>query len=167
VIRGHNGAFEFGNGEQFTEFNFLAERPQVTFDSTVKDELITTDLAGTDLKKSDTTYLHFKNWLSAMEINNPEACNNTPDLGAAAVVTVILGAMSYRLGKVYHFDAAIGTYRDGDDSWSKKWEELSKQRAKPMQVPGLVAGDKGSTLRPDKYMELSGPWAGGKDPSGT
>ena len=167
VIRGHNGAFEFGNGEQFTEFNFLAERPQVTFDSTVKDELITTDLAGTDLKKSDTTYLHFKNWLSAMESNNPEACNNTPDLGAAAVVTVILGAMSYRLGKVYHFDAATGTYKDGDDSWSKKWEELSKQRAKPMQVPGWVAGDKGSTLRPDKYMELAGPWAGGKDPSGT
>jgi hypothetical protein len=49
----------------------------------------------------------------------------------------------------------------------EKWEELSKQRAKPMQVPGWVAGDKGSTLRPDKYMELAGPWAGGKDPSGT
>src|SRR6185369_728511 len=94
VIRGHNGAFEFGNGEQFTEFNFIAERPQVTFDSSIKDETISTDLAGTDLKKSDTTYLHFKNWLTAMEQNQPAICNNTPDLGAAAVTTVILGAQS-------------------------------------------------------------------------
>ena len=166
VIRGHNGAFEFGNGEQFTEFNFIAERPQVTFDSTVKDELIKTDLAGSDLKKSDTTYLHFKNWVAAMEAGKPDMCNNTPDLGAAAVTTVILGAQSYRFGKVYHFDEATGTYKDGDDSWAKKWEALSDQRGKPAHVPGWAAGDKGSTLRPDEYMKLAGPWAGGQDPAG-
>jgi hypothetical protein len=45
VIRGHNGAFEFGNGEQFTEFKFVAERPQVTFNADIKDEVIKTDLA--------------------------------------------------------------------------------------------------------------------------
>lgn len=166
VIRGHQGAFEFGNGEQFTEFNFLAERPQVTLDSSIKDEVITTDLAGTDLKKSDTTYLHFKNWLAAVESGNPELCNNPPDLGAAAVTTVILGAMSYRYGKVYHFDQATGTYKDGDGSWSKKWEELSDQRAKPMQVPGWAAGDKGSLLSPPDYMSLAGPWKNGVDPAG-
>jgi hypothetical protein len=84
VIRGHNGAFEFGNGEQFTEFKFVAERPQVTFNADIKDEVIKTDLAEEDLKKNDTTYFHFKNWLDALVAGDPEMCNNTPDLGAAA-----------------------------------------------------------------------------------
>jgi hypothetical protein len=110
--------------------------------------------------------LHFKNWLAAMEAGKPELCNNTPDLGAAAVVTVILGAMSYRYGKVYHFDATTGTYKDGDDSWSKKWEDLSEARGVPAQVPGWKAGDKGSKLSPPEYMNLAGPWKNGVDPAG-
>lgn len=166
VIRGHNGAFEFGNGEQFTEFKFVAERPQVTFNSEIKDEVIKTDLTDETLKKNDTTYLHFKNWLEAMAAGKPEMCNNTPDLGAAAVVTVILGAMSYRNGKVYHFDAASGTYSDGSPAWAKKWETLSKERGAPKHVPGWHAGDTGSTLKPEAYMSLAGPWVGGKDPAG-
>lgn len=166
VIRGHNGAFEFGNGEQFTEFKFVAERPQVTFNADIKDEMIKTDLSDEDLKKNDTTYLHFKNWLDAMAAGKPELCNNTPDLGAAAVVTVILGAMSYRNGKVYHFDAASGTYSDGSPAWAKKWETLSKERGAPKHVPGWHAGDTGSTLKPEPYMTLAGPWVGGKDPAG-
>ena len=166
VIRGHNGAFEFGNGEQFTEFKFVAERPQVTFNADIKDEMIKTDLSDEDLKKNDTTYLHFKNWLDAMAAGKPEMCNNTPDLGAAAVVTVILGAMSYRNGKVYHFDAATGTYSDGSPAWAKQWETLSKERGQPKHVPGWHAGDTGSTLKPEPYMTLAGPWVGGKDPAG-
>jgi len=166
VIRGHNGAFEFGNGEQFTEFKFVAERPQVTFNADIKDEMIKTDLSDEDLKKNDTTYLHFKNWLDAMAAGKPEMCNNTPDLGAAAVVTVILGAMSYRNGKVYHFDSATGTYSDGSPAWAKKWEALSKERGQPKHVPGWHAGDTGSTLKPEAYMTLAGPWVGGKDPAG-
>jgi predicted dehydrogenase len=171
VIRGHNGAFEFGNGEQFADFKFLGERPQVTFDSSIphdpeKPEIIKTDEVLIDGKPQDTTYLHFKNWLAAMEAGQPEMCNNTPELGAAAVTTVILGAQSYRQGKVFHFDAANGTYKDGDASWAAKWEELSKQRAKPMQVPGWKAGDTGSVLKPPAYMSLAGPWANGVDPAG-
>ena len=166
VIRGHNGAFEFGNGEQFTEFKFVAERPQVTFNADIKDEVIKTDLSDEDLKKNDTTYLHFKNWLDAMVAGKPEMCNNTPDLGAAAVVTVILGAMSYRNGKVYHFDSATGTYSDGSPAWAKKWETLSRERGAPKHVPGWHAGDTGSTLKPEAYMSLAGPWVGGKDPAG-
>ena len=166
MIRGHNGAFEFGNGEQFTEFKFVAERPQVTFDADIKDEMIKTDLSDEDLKKNDTTYLHFKNWLDAMAAGKPELCNNTPDLGAAAVVTVILGAMSYRNGKVYHFDSATGTYSDGSPAWAKKWETLSKERGQPKHVPGWHAGDTGSTLKPEPYMTLAGSWVGGKDPAG-
>jgi hypothetical protein len=166
VIRGHLGAFEFGNGEAFTDFKFLAERPQVTFNSEIKDETIETDLTPEVLAKNDTTYLHFKNWVEAMQENKPERCNNTPDLGAAAVVTVILGAMSYRNGKVYHFDAATGRYTDGSPEWSKKWEALSDARGTPKHVPGWHAGETGSTLKPNDYQRLAGPWVDGKDPAG-
>jgi len=166
VIRGHFGALEFGNGEEFTEFSFLAERPQVTGDSTIKDETIKTDLDPESLKKSNTTYLHFKNWVEAMQDNKPDRCNNTPDLGAAALVTVILGAMSYRNGKVYHFDAETGRYADGTPDWARKWERLSDERGRPRHVPGWEAGDTGSTLKPNAYQRLAGPWVDGKDPAG-
>ena len=165
VIRGHNGTFEFGNGEEFTEFAFLAERPQVTFDSTIEDEVIKTDLSADELQKNDTTTLHFQNWLDAMQAGKPEMCNNTPDLGAAAVTTVILGAMSYRQGKVFHFDAASGKYSDGNPGWAKQWEALSKSGAKPRHVPGWQAGETGSVLKPEEHQKLAGPWVGGKDPA--
>jgi hypothetical protein len=165
VIRGHNGAFDFGNGEQFTEFSFIAERPQVTFDSKIEDEMIKTGLSADDLKKNDTTTFHFQNWLDAMEAGAPEMCNNTPDLGAAAVTTVILGAMSYRLGKVFHFDAASGKVSDGNPGWAKQCEALSKSGAKPRHVPGWHAGETGSVLKPEDYQKLAGPWVGGVDPA--
>jgi hypothetical protein len=92
-------------------------------------------------------------------------CNNTPDLAAAAVTTVILGAMSYRQGKVFHFDAASGTYTDGNPGWAKQWEALSKSGAKPRHVPGWHAGDTGSVLKPEDHQKLAGPWVGGKDPA--
>lgn len=166
VIRGHLGALEFGNGEEFTDFRFLAERPQVTGNSAIKDETIATDLDPESLKTSNTTYLHFKNWVEAMQENRPDRCNNTPDLGAAALVTVILGAMSYRNGKVYHFDAETGRYTDGTPEWARKWEKLSDERGRPGQVPGWRAGDTGSTLKPNAYQRLAGPWINGTDPAG-
>jgi hypothetical protein len=87
------------------------------------------------------------------------------ELGAAAVTTVILGAMSYRNGKVYHFDASSGTYTDGNPGWAKKWEALSKSGAKPRHVPGWHAGETGSVLTPEDHQRLAGPWVGGKDPA--
>ena len=165
VIRGHNGAFEFGNGEKFTEFQFLAERPQVTLDSSIKDELIKTDLSQEQLEQTNTTALHFENWLAAIAADDPSACNNPPDLGAAAVVTVILGAMSYRNGKVYHFDAASGRIGEGNPGWAQKWENLSRNRGAPGHVPGWQAGSKGSELQPRDSQALAGPWVDGKDPA--
>ena len=165
VIRGHNGAFDFGNGEQFTEFEFLAERPQVTRDSSIKDEVIKTDLTEETLKKTNTTHLHFQNWLTAIEAGDPAACNNTPDLGAAALVTVILGAMSYRKGKVYHFDAAGGRYTDGSPSWAQRWEQRSKAHGAPGHVPGWHAGETGSQLETPPDQRLAGPWVDGRDPA--
>ena len=166
LIRGHHGTFVFGNGEAFTEFSFVAERPQVTRDAAIRDEVIKTGRTVEDAEKNDSLALHFRNWLDAIEAGRPELANNPPDLGAAAVVTVILGAMSYRNGKVYHFDARRNAYTEGDAGWARKWETLSAERGRPRHVPGWQAGDTGSQLFPEDYQKLAGPWVDGKDPAG-
>lgn len=160
LIRGHNGSFVFGTGEQFDGFDFVPERPQVTRDSRMKEEHIAT--AGVN----DTTYTHFKNWVDAMIANDPSLCNNDPLLGAAAITTVILGARSYREGQVFHFDSAELAVHKGDSSWAKKWEARSKERGKPSHINGWHAGDTGSLLEEPDYMNLAGPWKDGKPPEG-
>lgn len=160
VIRGHNGSFVFGNGEQFKSFEFVAERPQVTLNSKIKDESI--EVA----EVANTTLTHFENWVEAMRTGDQSKCNNPPDLGAAAITLVNLGATSYRTGKIYFFDSEARKVREADDSWAKGWEQLSRARGTPKQVPGWKAGDTGSTLVPPDYMRLAGPWVGGKDPAG-
>ena len=45
IIRGHHGSFVLGNGEEISGYDFVAERPQVTHDSKIKDEHI--DVEGT------------------------------------------------------------------------------------------------------------------------
>jgi predicted dehydrogenase len=159
LIRGHNGSFVFGNGEQFENFKFIPERPQVTLNSKLKEEIIQTG------QVENTTYAHFKNWLDAIRANDPAMCNNPTDLGAAALSTVILGAQSYRDGKVYHFDTDTLTVHEGGSDWAKKWEEKSKRREKPNHIAGWKAGDLGSVLEEPDYMKLAGPWVNGKDPA--
>ena len=158
VIRGHFGSLVFGNGEKFNEIQFLAERPQVTLDRDIKDETIAVPSDG-----NDSTHSHFKNWLDAIESGDQQKCNNPPDLGAAAIVTVNLGAQSYREGKVFFFDEKSRKTADHGD-WAAKWEAMSEDRAKPLHVPGWKAGDTGSELHPPEWMKFAGPWKGGVPP---
>ncbi|QGJ70457.1 Membrane or secreted protein containing Oxidoreductase [Planctomycetales bacterium 10988] len=161
LIRGHNGSFVFGNGERFDGFDFVPERPQVTGIGSIRRG---------DIKRisteqiPNTTYAHFQNWIAAMESGDQMACNNPPDLGAAAITLVNLGARSYRQGKVFRFNDETMTVSDADGSWSKMWEARSEQRGKPSHIPGWNAGDTGSTLSPPDYMELAGPWKNGVPP---
>ena len=159
LIRGHFGSFVLGTGEGFDGFDFIPERPQVTRNSRLKDERISTTPV------ENTTYAHFQNWIDAMVEGNPAKCNNDPALGAAAITTVILGARSYREGKVYHFDDETMTIHDGNSEWATQWEQRSKERGKPNHIAGWKAGDYGSVLEEPDYMRLAGPWKDGKDPS--
>lgn len=159
LIRGHYGTFEFGNGEQFDGFDFVAERPQVTHQRDYKDERISTSPV------PDTTKAHFANWLDAIEAGEPMKCNNPPDLGAAAIAVVILGAQSYRNGEVYFVDPKTREISTQDPGWAKQWEKLSAARAEPRHIPGWKAGDFGSKLIDPEYMQHAGPWVDGKDPS--
>lgn len=158
TIRGHFGSFEFGTGEQFDSFEYIPERPQVTLNSKLKPETIQTE------RMKDTTYAHFKNWVDAMVANDPAMCNNDPELGAAAITTVILGAQSYRRGKVFHFDDSDHTVHDADSSWATNWEKRSAERGKPNHIKGWKAGELGSTLVEPEYMKLAGPWKDGVAP---
>ena len=158
MIRGHHGSYVLGNGEAFDGFDFVPERPQVTLNSKLKPKRITTE------KIEDTTHAHFKNWVEAMVAEDPSMCNNDPLLGAAAITTVLLGAKSYREGKVYFFDDEKMQVSEADDSWGKRWEAISEKRGKPMHIPGWKAGDAGSTLQEPEHMKLAGPWIDGKAP---
>lgn len=160
LIRGHFGSLIFGNGEEFESFDYVPERPQVTRNSKLKKENIPAGAV------KDTSYAHFKNWIEAMLAGDPQMCNNPTDLGAAAITNVILGARSYREGKIFHFDDEKLEVHEGDSSWAKNWEARSAKREKPQHIPGWKAGDHGSTLEEPDHMKLAGPWIDGKDPSG-
>jgi predicted dehydrogenase len=162
LIRGHNGSFIFGNGESHTGFEFLPERPQVTRNSRLQKETIEVPNSAEIVK--DTTYAHFKNWLAAMRSGKQSDCNNPPDLGAAAIAVVNLGAKSYREGKVFFFDGNAKKVTLADASWAQRWEKMSKERAKPVHIPGWQGGDTGSLLEEPAYMALGGPWIDGKPP---
>ena len=159
LIRGHFGSIVFGTGEQFDGFDLLPERPQVTLNSKLVKERVEVE------KVPDTTYAHFKNWLAAMREGNQQAVNNPPDLGAAAITLVTMGAESYRQGKAFFFDKAAKQMVEADASWAQQWEKMSKERAKPRHVPGWRAGNLGSTLQPPAYMALAGAWVDGQDPA--
>ncbi len=159
-IRGHFGSFTFEkNGMQF-----IPERPQVTGNS----KAVAGDIEVQKVGNHD--HAHFSNWIDAMEAGKPDMVNNDPELGAAAVATVILGAQSYRNGIVYYYDKERGPYnafeahQKGEPGWAKQWEDLSEARGKARHVPGWRAGDYGSTIQDPKYMDLAGPWVNGNPP---
>jgi predicted dehydrogenase len=159
VIRGHHGSFMFGNGEGFDGYDFVAERPQVTHNSQIKSERIAVG------QVANTSLAHFKNFCEAAIAGKPDDVNCSPELGAAAMVIVKLGAESYRQGKVFHFDRDSLSVKDADGSWAKRWEKMSHEGASPEHVPGWQAGDTGSELYPREYQKLAGPWTGGVDPA--
>jgi predicted dehydrogenase len=162
LIRGHFGSLVFGNGEDIKGFEFIAERPEVHHDRNIKK------MYAMEYKTPvDTTVEHQRNFVECCMNNTPDKVNCPPDLGAAAIVTVNLGARSYREGKVFHFDAATNTISDGNADWAKKWEQISHERGKPQHIPGWKASDRGSTLVEPKYQHLEGPWIDGRDPAVT
>lgn len=158
LIRGHYGSFVLGNGENFTGFDFVPESERVTGEALEKRRIEVEPVV------ENTTQAHFANWLEAIDADDPQACNNPPDLGAAAIAVVNLGARSYREDKVFYFDPDTLSVREGDGSWSKQWEEMSYRRAQPRHIPGWEGGTRGSTLEDPPFMKYAGPWKGDRPP---
>ena len=164
LIRGHYGTFAFGNGEGFDGFEFNPERRQITRPDDKEQRDFDKEWIETG-KIKDTTKAHFENWLDAIEAGDPKACNNPPDLGAAAISVVILGAQSYRNGVVYFVDPETREISTTDPGWAKKWEERSQAGGPVPHIPGWKAGDFGSKLIEPDYMKLGGPWVNDQDPA--
>ncbi len=115
-------------------------------------------------KSGNSTYALWENFLDCVR-NRKRETLSTPELGAAAFSTVNMGVLSYRQGKVFHWDKEANKAVVADASWATRWEERSKKRGKPNQIIGWRGGDKGSVLVPEKYQTLEGPWIDGKDPA--
>jgi len=159
IIRGHHGSVVLGTGEEFSGYDFVAERPQVTHDSSIKDQRVEVGSV------ENTSLTHFTNFVESARAGDPAAVNCSPELGAAAMCIVKLGSRSYREGKAFHFDRESLSFGPGDGSWAKRWEQKSEAREKPNHVAGWHAGDKGSKLIPKDYQKLAGPWVDGKPPA--
>ena len=159
IIRGHFGSFVLGNGEEISGYDFVAERREVTHNGKIQDEHYQVE----GLKNS--SLVHFTNFVDAVKAGMPENVNCSPELGAAAMVIVKLGSRSYREGKAFHFDGEKMLVSDGDTSWAQRWEKMSKERAAAKHLPGWKAGNTGSTLHPEEYQKLAGPWIDGVDPA--
>jgi len=136
-------------------FDFFPERPQVT--RTSKPEPMHVSAP----KADDETYAHWENFLAAIAAGDQQLCNNPPDLGAAAVTTVTMGAESYRFGKVYEWDAEAGKPVASSPAYAAMWEGMSKERSAPRHIPGWDPYDKDpmfSRQIPNDYQALEGPW---------
>ncbi len=115
-------------------------------------------------RSGNATYALWQDFLNCVRDRRRETLS-PPELGAAAFVTVSLGVLSYRNGKVYFWDKDKRVAREADATWAARWEARSKKRGKPNQVIGWKAGDKGSLLTPPPYQKLEGPWVNGRDPA--
>jgi hypothetical protein len=104
-------------------------------------------------------------FLARVRSRDPETLC-TPELGAAALTTMLMGVQSYRQGAALFWDKEARKPVRADASWAARWEQRSKRRGKPSQILGWNGGDAGSTLEPPAYMSLAGPWVDGKDPAG-
>jgi predicted dehydrogenase len=160
-IRGHYGTVVF---DQSTDgFDFVPERPQVTRLREQSKKHFSTE------KPKDDTYDHWLNFIAAIGKRDQQACNNPPDLGAAAISTITMGAESYRFGKVLEWDKTAGKVVESGEAYARQWEQLSHARGEPRHIPGWDPINKDpnfSRQKPESYQKLEGPWKDGEtDPA--
>lgn len=159
-IRGHYGTIVFDLSRD--GFDVLPQRPQVTRVRDAQKRHISAD------RPADETRAHWENFLTAVVQDDPSLCHNPPELGAAAVTTVLLGADCYRQGRVLEWDAAAGQAHASGPDYARHWEQLSRERAAPPQVSGWQSSSDDpqfSRQRPEDYQKLAGPWQDGVDPA--
>ena len=157
-IRGHHGTITFsgapggGNG-----FDFVPERPQVTLDSKLKPQHID----ASPVVPHEIATPHIANFLDAIEKDDPSMVCCPPDLGAAAIAAINMGADGYRQGKVYEWDDQARKVVESSPAYAQGWEKLSAEGAAPRHVPGWDPIDKDpmfSRNRAPGWQKLEGPW---------
>ena len=166
TIRGRLGTIKFVEGG----YELIPDEPAggagipARLEKTIEGKFV--DCGVPDLKKDKNadTELLWLDFLNCVRAGKRETLC-PPELGAAAFTTVAMGVESYRKGQALFWDNSGRKPIPADATWADRWEKRSKERGKPNQVAGWSAGDTGSTLKPDTYQELGGPWTDGKDPA--
>jgi predicted dehydrogenase len=164
VIRGHLGTIKFVKGG----FEIIEDDPTgkggpavpARLEASIKGEFV-------DCKPpqgTQDTYDLWTNFLNCVRDRKMETLSS-PELGAAAFSTVMMGVQSYRKGQALFWDKEGRKPALADASWAEAWEQRSKQRGKPNQIIGWSAGETGSLLHPPAYQKLGGPWVDGRDPA--
>jgi predicted dehydrogenase len=163
VIRGKLGTLKFTKRDKMLGYEYLPQassggpgRPKVAGEE--KGELLAT------CPDRDTTPELWADFLECVRSRKRETMC-TAELGAAAFTTVAMGVQSYRNGQALFWDKELRRVMPADPSWAARWEARSKERGKPNQIVGWQGGDSGSTLTPEDYQILAGPWVDGKEPS--
>ncbi len=159
VIRGHTATIKFA-GDGFDILPQKLSNKPGTPNSKQADAAEHISAPQPDL---DTLAL-WEHFLECIRSRNPETLCPA-ETGYAAIATVNMGVQSYREGKALYFDKETGKVSEADESWAKRWEKMSKERAKPNQVMGWHAGTTGSLLDPPDYQKLEGDWVDGRDPA--
>ncbi|MGE0610297.1 MAG: Gfo/Idh/MocA family protein [Pirellulales bacterium] len=160
-IRGHHGTIVFDMSRD--GFDVLPQRPQVTRIRDAQKRHVSA------LRPSDETRAHWENFLTAVVEDNPARCHNTPELGAAAVITVQLGAECYRQGRVLEWDAGENRAIASSSDYARQQSRRSQERAAPSQITGWQPPADNPFFgrqRPEDYQKLAGPWQDGIDPAG-
>jgi predicted dehydrogenase len=163
VIRGKLATLKFTTRDKMMGYEFLPQassggpgRPKVAGEE--KGQLLAT------CPNKDTTPELWANFLECVRSRKRETLS-TPELGAAAFTTVTMGVQSYRNGQALFWDKEMRRAVPADASWASRWEARSKSHGKPNQIMGWKGGDEGSTLTPEDYQALAGPWIDGKEPA--
>ncbi|HMP58190.1 MAG TPA: Gfo/Idh/MocA family oxidoreductase [Gemmatales bacterium] len=165
VIRGRLGTIKFVKGG----FEIIADNPSggpgmpPRLEDRIRGEFV--DCKPPQGPHADTHAL-WENFLECCRSRSRETLS-TPELGAAAFTTVMLGVHSYREGHVFLWDKERRKMLPGNGSWSEGWEKRSQARGKPNNIIGWEAGETGNTFVPPDYMKLAGPWVDGRDPAGS
>jgi predicted dehydrogenase len=159
VIRGHTATIKFtGDG-----FDILPQKLSNRPGTPNSKQATAAEHISAPQPELDTLAL-WEHFLGCIRSRNQETLCPA-DTGYAAIATVNMGVQSYREGKALYFDKETGKVSEADESWAKKWEKMSKERAEPKQVMGWHAGTTGSLLTPPAYQKLEGDWVDGKDPA--
>ena len=147
VIRGHTATIKFaGDGFDILPQK-LANRPGTPNSKQAE----AAEHISAPQPELDTLAL-WEHFLECIRSRNPETLCPA-ETGYAAIATVNLGVQSYREGKALYFDKETGKVSEADESWAKKWEKMSQERAKPNQVMGWHAGDDRLAPRPPRLPE--------------
>ena len=165
VIRGKLATVKFTKRNKMMGLRGIAARPRHAGPGRPKvaGEEKTGQLKAA-IPDKDTTAELWDNFLECVR-GRQRMTLSTPELGAAAFTTVTMGVKSYREGKVLFWDKEQRKPVEADASWAARWEAADKKHGHPNQIAGWHGDDKGSSLHPEDYQKLGGPWINGRDPA--